>query len=408
VGCRVHVPVWHEATKELWKRGKVQVVGILEEQHPDRARLFMQWKRMDWPLMVDSLNLLEMPAVPVTLCVDEYGIIRLVNPPRQDADKLEEIFLSKTYEKPSGVPPGRPAAPDLARMKAAAASGSAAALRAYGDALFLWGGAARLNEATEFFQHALRLEPADGATHFHLGVTYRKRYDSEFRQAGDFQRAVNEWKAALDSDPNQYIWRRRIQQYGPRLDKPYSFYDWVITARDEVEKRGEKPVPLAVEPGGAEFAQPSNEPDTRAAEHEAPDPKGRIVRDPGELVRVETAVVPPTKATGATVRVHVEFRPNARLKAHWNNEAGPLALWVEPPAGWQTNGRYFSVPNPPQPVSVESRRLEFELNPPDGVGLGVFSVPAYALYYVCEDVNGVCLYRRQDIKLTVKLAGAKN
>ncbi len=147
------------------------MVGILEEQHPDRARLFMQWKQMDWPLMVDSLNLLEMPEVPVTLCMDEYGIIRFVNPPRNDASKLEEIFLSKMYEKPSGVPLVRPAGPDLARMKAAAASGSAVALRAYGNALYLWGGPRRLNEAAEVYQRALRLEPADGATHFHLGGT---------------------------------------------------------------------------------------------------------------------------------------------------------------------------------------------------------------------------------------------
>ena len=404
----MHVPVWHEATKELWKRGEVQVVGILEEQHPDRARLFIQWKQMDWPLMVDSLNLLEMPEVPVTLCMDEYGIIRFVNPPRNDASKLEEIFLSKTYEKPSGVPLARPAGPDLARMKAAAASGSAVALRAYGNALYLWGGPRRLNEAAEVYQRALRLEPADGATHFHLGVAYRRRYDSEDRQAGDFQRAVDEWKAALDTDPNQYIWRRRIQQYGPRLDKPYSFYDWVITARDDVRKRGEKPVPLAVEPGGAEFAQPSNGPDVSSAEREAPDPKGRIVRDKGKLIRVEAAVVPPTKATGLTARVHIEFRPNARLKAHWNNEVSPLAVWVEPLAGWQTNGRYFSVPNPPEAVSVEPRRVEFELKPPEGVASGVFSIPAYALYYVCEDVNGVCLYRRQDLQLAVKMGKAQN
>ena len=404
----MHVPVWHEATKELWKQGKVQEVGILEEQHPDRARLFMQWKQMDWPLMVDSLNLLEMPAVPVTLCIDEYGIIRLVNPPRKDAGTLEEVFLSKTYEKPSEEAPRPAAEPDLAQMKAAAARGSVAALRAYGNALFLWGRPNQLNEAIEVYQRALRLEPADGATHFHLGVAYRKRYDSEDRQPGDFQKAVDEWKAALDTDPNQYIWRRRIQQYGPRLDKPYSFYDWVITAREDIRKRGEKPAPLAVEPGGAEFAQPSKEAEISTAEREAPDPKGRIARDMGRLIRVETAVVPPTKATRSTARVHVEFRPNARLKAHWNNEAGPLALWVEPPAGWQADGNYFSVPNPPEPVSAEPRRLEFELKPPGGVEQGVFSVPAYALYYVCEDVNGVCLYRRQDIQLAVSVGQAKN
>jgi len=382
------------------------VVGILEEQHPDRARLFMQWKRMDWPLMVDSLNLLEMPAVPVTLCIDEYGIIRLVNPPRQDADKLEQIFLSKTYEKPSGRRAQPPAAPDLSRMKAA--SGSPTALRAQGDALFLWGGLTRLNEAIEAYQRSLRLESASGATRFHLGVAYRKRYDSEARQTGDFQHAVDEWKAALDIDPNQYIWRRRIQQYGPRLDKPYSFYDWVIPARDEIGKRGEIPIPLAVEPGGAEFAQPSNDSDVTTVRGEAPDPKGRIVRDPGKLIQIEAAIVPPTKATGSAFRVHVEFRPNARVKAHWNNEAGPLVLWVEPPSGWQANGNSFSVPNPREPVSVEQRRLELELKPPHRAGPGVFSIPAYALYYVCEDVNGVCLYRRQDIRLTVSLGASRN
>jgi hypothetical protein len=39
------------------------------------------------------------------------------------------------------------------------------------------------------------------------------------------QKAVQYWTMALDMDSNQYIWRRRIQQYGPRLEKPYSFYD---------------------------------------------------------------------------------------------------------------------------------------------------------------------------------------
>jgi len=397
--------VWHEATKELWRQGKLQIVGILEEQHPDRARLFMQWKQMDWPLMVDSLNLLGVPAVPVTLCIDEYGIIRLVDPRREDMGKLEQIFLSKTYDKPAVDAPKTPVAADLATMKAAASSGTAAALRAYGDALFLWGGAERLNEAIEVYQRATRLEPLDASTHFHLGVALRKRYDSSDRHSSDFQRAVDEWKAALDTDPNEYIWRRRIQQYGPRLDKPYSFYDWVLTARSDIQSRGETPLPLVVEPGGSEFAEPSRA--EEASAHTEPDPKGRIARDTPKLITVETAVVPPTEATGSAARVHVEFRPNARLKAHWNNETGPLVLWVKPRPAWQTNGNYFSVRNPPEPVSLEPRRLEFELKPPDGLKLGLFLVPAYALYYVCEDVNGVCLYRRQDIELAVKLGEAE-
>ena len=31
------------------------------------------------------------------------------------------------------------------------------------------------------------------------------------------------------------------------------------------------------------------------------------------------------------------------------------------------------------------------------------TVPAYALYYVCEDIDGTCLYRRQDVSLEVEL-----
>lgn len=59
---------------------------------------------------------------------------------------------------------------------------------------------------------------------------------------------------ALDLVP--YIFRRRIQQYGPRLDKPYPFYDWVSEARAAVLARGETPVEPRVEPGGAELAAP--------------------------------------------------------------------------------------------------------------------------------------------------------
>ncbi len=50
-----------------------KTVGIILEQHPERCRLFMQWKQMDWPVMVDSLNLLGMAVVPVTVAIDEHG-----------------------------------------------------------------------------------------------------------------------------------------------------------------------------------------------------------------------------------------------------------------------------------------------------------------------------------------------
>ena len=53
------------------------MIGIIQEQHPDRCRLFMQWKQMGWPIIVDSLNLTGVSAVPRTLAIDEHGIVRL-------------------------------------------------------------------------------------------------------------------------------------------------------------------------------------------------------------------------------------------------------------------------------------------------------------------------------------------
>ncbi|MFQ5926813.1 MAG: hypothetical protein ACE5MH_05200, partial [Terriglobia bacterium] len=205
------------------------MVGIIQEQHPDRARLFMQWKQMGWPILVDSLNLLEVPYVPITLGIDEHGVIRMVHPPLAEAQSIEERFVNRTYEKPVGVRAPETPLPDLEQLRAATRQGTAEAWRAYANALVLWGGAGWLDEALAAYQRALALEPEHGPTHFRLGVAYRTRYDSSYRQATDFQNAVAHWGKALDTDPNQYIWRRRIQQYGPRLDKPYPFYDWVRT-----------------------------------------------------------------------------------------------------------------------------------------------------------------------------------
>ena len=63
------MPVWHERTRELRETGRIRTVGIIQEQHPGRARLFMQWKGMDWPILVDSLDLLDVSVVPITVLI---------------------------------------------------------------------------------------------------------------------------------------------------------------------------------------------------------------------------------------------------------------------------------------------------------------------------------------------------
>ncbi|MCH7548415.1 MAG: rod shape-determining protein MreB, partial [Candidatus Krumholzibacteriota bacterium] len=262
-------------------------------------------------------------------------------------------------------------------------------------------GGDELDEAIVLYGKEANDSPEDGSAHFRLGVAYRMRYDSDRRQPDDFANAVAHWGRALEIDPNNYIRRRRIQQYGPRLMKPYPFYDWVTTARADVEARGDTPVALRVEPGGAELAKPARRFSAAGASADEPDPRGRIHRDKKGFIEAEITVVPDCVAPGKAARVHLVFRPNERIKAHWNNEAKDTVVWVNPPAGWQVDARQIEIARAPQPVSSEARRAEFEVQVPADANPGRIELPAYVLYYVCDDVKGQCLYRRLDLKIPV-------
>ena len=117
---------------------------------------------------------------------------------------------------------------------------------------------------------------------------------------------------------------------------------------------------------------------------------------------VEATVVPGTIEPGASARAHVSFAPNKAIKAHWNNEVDDLIFWVVLPDGWQLDRPAATAPNPPEIVSQETRKVELEIKAPDGAA-GRYELTGYALYYVCEDVNGICLYRRQDVVLPVEV-----
>ena len=132
------------------------MVGILEEQHPDRARLFMQWKRMEWPLLVDSYNLLAVPYVPITLALDEYGVIRAIHPPMQKPGEIEQ-FLGQTFERPANYRETKPAVPNLSRLRPPAPSSPGQAWKEYGDALAVWGGPDRLSQVISAYQEILRM-----------------------------------------------------------------------------------------------------------------------------------------------------------------------------------------------------------------------------------------------------------
>ena len=400
------MPVWHEKTRSLVKAGKLALLGVIQEQHPDRCSLFAQWKQFDWPILHDPINVQGARAVPIITAIDEYGVVRLRRP---RPESIEADFVNKEFPAPSDVASAPKATkPDLEVLKQTCArSDDPADAMRYADALVLWGsswgGPSRLDTAIAAYQHVIERTPDNGDAQFRLGVCYRMRYDSPARAANDFQRAIEHWGRSLDIDPNHYIRRRRIEQYGPRLDKPYPFYDWVTQARREITARGEHPFPLVAEPGGAEIAHPGKFVASAETTRE-PDPKGRIRRDTGNLIHVEATVVPSPIKPGAAARIHVTFRTNADKKAHWNNESAPLTIWVNPPKGWEVDHQRLTAPQPPKAVSNEPREINFEVRAPKDMTQKETILPAYALFYACEDVDGVCHYLRRDIEIRIRVA----
>ncbi len=335
--------------------------------------------------MVDALNLIGVRAVPITLLLDGHGVIRYVNPKPDDL----AVFLKTDYPAPAPTPREEsPVPPEMALALDAVARNDAGLY----------------NEALAGVAKRAAAHPEDAETQFRLGVLYRKRHDSSARKADDFHQAVAHWSRALALNPNQYIWRRRIQQYGPRLDKPYSFYDWVAEARKAITARGETPVALAVEPSGAEFATPSRSPAAEAAPAEKhPDPEGKLARDAAPLVRIESVVVPSTDPKAPGYRVHLVLTPDAAHQAHWNNESGASALWLDAPEGWTLSGNplVLALPEKAGATSDEARAVEFELTPATA-GSAPPVLTGAVFYYVCEGENGTCLYLRQDVRLLLE------
>ncbi|HMQ23021.1 MAG TPA: hypothetical protein PKE00_11065, partial [Planctomycetota bacterium] len=247
--------MWHERLKEARAAGKIVVIGLIEEQHPDRCRLFLEWQGIDWPILVDSLNRSGVWAVPLVWAIDEHGVLRHTKP---SVDWVLGDFLETTYDAPAET--------RVTKLPPSPAEASYLA----GD----------YTTAIDLAGKELAAQPSH-ALHFLIGCAHRARCDAarpgsptatRARNA-DFQAAIDAWTRAIDAAPQNYIYRRRIQQYGPRLDKPYPFYDWVEEARNDLKQRGHEPPPLLVEPEGAEVARPLNKPEAAtAAEREARPP----------------------------------------------------------------------------------------------------------------------------------------
>lgn len=354
----------------------------MQEQHPDRALLFHQWQQMDFPLFVDSMNQLGVKVVPIHVLVDPRGVVAAVNPRPEDLGALiDGMTVSYTKDEDSSV----------------VAEPRKASLLAQGTQAFVQ--LRDTAQAIRLLRQAVKEDPQADRAWFRLGVALRHRFE-EAGDPADFAAAIAAWQTALHLDPNQYIWRRRIQQFGPRLDKPYPFYDWVAQARAEVEARMEEPIALRVEPKGAELTAPLR----RGAGEEQrppdfpvfPDPESRITEDDG-LLEAAAVVVRDTQGRNAA-RVHLTIQPNRLRQAHWNNEVEAAKVWLILPERWSSPQPFAELPMRVSAVSDEKRTAEFELRWPELDG-PLPELQAVLLAHVCEGADGTCVYRRLPIKI---------
>jgi hypothetical protein len=384
------VPVWHDATRALRESGQLAVIGITEEQHPARCRLFAQWHGIDWPILWDPFNMTGSHVVPRFTLIDEHGVVRST---KAKLETLHSEFVDRTF--PAVEAPARRAGTGRELVAALTAPNDSPAQRYY-EALssLLWrrakgpgrDGAVRTIEA---FADA---HPQDAAARWRLGVAYRMRHDAEDRKPGDFQAALDHWAAALAMNPKQYIYRRRIQQYGPRLDKPYPFYGWIDDARAAIAARGEQPVTLEAPLSGAERnSRPAQAP--RVAVE--PDPEGAL-EAPAGLVEVETAVVWHTDATkNATARVHLLVRAAPGHRIELDGEAGPVTVWIAAGEGCTPRDPLHEAPV----VAGRPQGIDFEVDL--APGRGAAALRGYVLYHACVSDGGACKYLRQDFTVAI-------
>lgn len=395
--------MWQKAVQPYIDSGDMVAIGVVQEQHPDRTRLYRQWRQLDWPIFVDSMNTIaHVTVVPIPMAIDEAGMIVYS---RFSPSQLDTFI--KTEHESLNIPSdyNRVPEPDIDSLRATAErTETAKAWLDLGRAYFDYGSQAALDQSVAALARAVDLDASSGAAHFALGAALRRRYETQYRIPTDAQTAVEHWGHALEIDPNHYIWRRRLQQYGPRLDKPYNFYFWVEQARVEIRARGEEPIRLAAEPMGSEIAPPARAgAKTPRIKLKNPDPRGRINRDEKRLVEIEPLSTPARVQPGHRVRVRVTFRLNESIHPLWNNEADDLMIWVGLPDGLTMVEGDLAYNNPELPETRELRHVEFEVAVVESFSEQKLEFPGYALYYVCEEEGGVCYYLRTDFTIALNV-----
>ena len=396
--------MWNEKSKPLVADGKLMVVGVVQEQHAERARLYKQWKKFEFPIAQDSTTNLGLKVVPVPILIDEYGFVMSSRP---RISQLSDLVNQKTAPRKTQAPRLSLQQTTSKWLLAHPSGDSFMSAVAAGDALLHEATAGSIDEAILQYQKAESIAALQndlkqtGLVNFRLGVAFRSRFDAltEAKQAPqDFSRAAQYWARALETDPNQYIWRRRIQQYGPQQIKPYPFYDWVEQAKAAITARGDLPIPLTVPLSGAELVQPAKTFNSNNAQKPLSSDH-QITRDDKKLIQIHATAIPQKIAAGETTRIHLRMTPDS---GYWNNESAPLVIWIEASEAGTPSDTRLVHPHVKSPSSHETRTLEFEFKTNSNLTENI-EISGYALYYVCDSDDGQCIYRRQAISIPIQI-----
>lgn len=259
--CREEVPRWYAALQKHVDDGKLVIVGIVQEQHPDRAALFAQWKKISGPLLQDPVDYLLLKSVPVFVCIDENGYVRSVKP---ELETIEKKFINRKYPgKPARILENTEEPPNtVVTRRYAHDSRMADDLIEHGEALLIAGAPPQIKEAIESYSEAIKKDKKNARAFFGLGVAHQMRHDGPDAESTDRKAALDAWARAVELAPRNEIYRARLVENSPPEKGHSPPYAWIKTARKQIAERGDTPEPLAVDP----FAEGRKKEEARAGD----------------------------------------------------------------------------------------------------------------------------------------------
>lgn len=327
--CRKEVPRWYEALAPLVKSEKLVIVGVAHDVYAERARLFVQWKGIDGPILHDPVNHVRLSRLPRFVAIDENGYVRDTAP---ELKSFSSRFVNRKFPgAPAPIPPNTEEPPLLVvtRREAIQAHMAPEETR-HGDALLIRNLPAMLGDAVKFYRRAIKNDPRSAQAHYGLGIALRRRFESEFRRAGDFRLFVAAWKKAAALAPDHQIYQGALAALAPPGNPRRCAYQWMEEARAQLAKRGETPVALSVPPLRTETCGPAAGEASNGDSPSAPKAKD----DEDHHVRIEAAVVRSADPGRPTVyELHLALCPDLDRDVRWSSDASLTYVTISSKGG---------------------------------------------------------------------------